>query len=109
MTQVKKLDFSGTTIFCGIDVHKKNWRVNIQDGEFELEDFSQNADAVLLHKHLKGKYRGAAFKLCYEAGYSGFSAQRLLSEQGLDCRVMNAADVATSDKEKAMGNGRLDN
>ena len=35
MTQVKKLDFSGTTIFCGIDVHKKNWRVNIQDSEFE--------------------------------------------------------------------------
>ena len=52
MVQVKKLDFSGTTIFCGIDVHKKSWRVNIQDGEFELEDFAQNADAVLLHKHL---------------------------------------------------------
>jgi hypothetical protein len=28
MAQVKKLDFSGTTIFCGVDVHKKNWRVN---------------------------------------------------------------------------------
>jgi hypothetical protein len=54
MTQVKKLDFSGTTIFCGIDAHKKNWRVNIQDGEFELEDFSQNADAVLLHITFKG-------------------------------------------------------
>ena len=50
MVQVKKLDFSGTTIFCGIDVHKKSWRVNIQDSEFELEDFTQNADAVLLHK-----------------------------------------------------------
>src|SRR5664279_1161490 len=108
MTQVKKLDFSGTTIFCGIDVHKKNWRVNIQDSEFELEDFSQNADAVLLHKHLKRKYSGAAFKLCYEAGYSGFSAQRLLSEQGLDCQVVNAADVATSDKEKRQKNDKID-
>ncbi len=47
MTQVKKLDFTGITIFCGVDVHKKNWRVNIQDSEFELEDFSQNADAVV--------------------------------------------------------------
>jgi hypothetical protein len=26
MTQVKKLDFSGTTIYCGVDVHKKSWR-----------------------------------------------------------------------------------
>ena len=81
MTQVKKLDFSGTTIFCGIDVHKKNWRVNIQDSEFELEDFSQNADVVVLHKHLNRKYPGANFKLCYEAGFSGFAAQRWLNEQ----------------------------
>lgn len=108
MTQVKKLDFSGTTIFCGIDVHKKSWRVNIQDSEFELEDFSQDADAVLLHKHLKRKYPGAAFKLCYEAGFSGFSAQRLLSERGLDCRVVNAADVATSNKEKRQKNDKID-
>jgi len=38
MTQVKKLDFSRTTIYCGVDVHKKSWRVNIQDIDFELED-----------------------------------------------------------------------
>jgi len=108
MTQVKKLDFSGTTIFCGIDVHKKSWRVNIQDSDFELEDFSQNADVVFLHKHLKAKYPGAAFKLCYEAGFSGFSAQRWLTEHGMDCRVVNAADVATTDKEKRQKNDKVD-
>ncbi len=31
MVQSKTLDFSGTNIFCGIDVHKKNWRINIQE------------------------------------------------------------------------------
>ncbi|HMI77263.1 MAG TPA: IS110 family transposase [Ferruginibacter sp.] len=108
MTQVKKLDFRGTTIFCGVDVHKKNWRVNIQDSEFELEDFSQNAEVVLLHKHLKGKYPGAKFKVCYEAGFSGFSAQRWLSEQGVECQVVNASDVATSDKEKRQKNDKVD-
>ncbi len=30
MTQFKQLDFTGFTIFCGVDVHKRNWRVNIQ-------------------------------------------------------------------------------
>lgn len=108
MTQVKKLDFSGSTIFCGIDVHKKSWRVNIQDSEFELEDYSQDADVVLLHKHLSRKYPGADFKLCYEAGFSGFAAQRWLSGQGMDCRVVNAADVATSDKEKRQKNDKID-
>lgn len=108
MVQVKKLDFSGITIFCGIDVHKKNWRVNIQDSEFELEDFSQNADVVLLHKHLTRKYPGATFKLCYEAGFSGFCAQRWLSNQGMDCQVVNAADVATTDKEKRQKSDKID-
>lgn len=108
MTQVKKLDFNGTSIFCGIDVHKKNWRVNIQDSEFELEDFSQDANAVLLHKYLNRKYPGASFKLCYEAGFSGFSAQRWLRGQGMDCRVVNAADVATTDKEKRQKNDKID-
>ena len=108
MTQVKKLDFSGTTIYCGIDVHKKNWRINIQESEFELEDFSQNADAVLLHKHLNRKYPGANFKVCYEAGFSGFSAQRYLSSNGIDCLVINAADVATTDKEERRKNDKID-
>lgn len=108
MTQVKKLDFTGTPIFCGVDVHKKNWRVNIQDSEFELEDFSQNADAVLLHKHLNRKYPGATVKICYEAGFSGFSAQRWLSSQGIDCRIVNAADVATTDKEKRQKSDKID-
>ncbi len=108
MTQVNKLDFSGTTIFCGVDVHKKNWRVNIQDSEFELEDFSQDADVVLLHKHVNRKYPGATFKVCYEAGFSGFSAQRWLSNQGIDCRIVNAADVATSDKEKRQKSDKID-
>lgn len=100
MTQVKKLDFSGTTIYCGVDVHKKSWRVNIADSEFELEDFTQNPDAVLLHKHLTRCYPGASYKIGYEAGFSGFSMQRTLSQAGCECWVVNAADIPTSDKDK---------
>lgn len=108
MKQGKELDFSGTTIFCGVDKHKKSWRVNIQDREFELEDFSQDPDVVLLHKHLKRKYPGAIFKIGYEAGFSGFSAQRWLSDHGLECLVVNAADVATNDKERRQKNDKVD-
>jgi transposase len=108
MLQVKQLDFTGITIFCGVDTHKKSWRTNIQDSEFELEDFSQDADAVLLYKHLTRKYPGATFKVCYEAGFSGFSAQRWLSSHGIDCQIVNAADVATSDKEKRQKSDKID-
>lgn len=108
MTQVKQLDFRGITIYCGVDVHKKSWRVNIQDGEFELEDFSQDADPELLYKHLNRKYPCANFKVGYEAGFSGFGVQRWLSSRGIDCLVINAADVATTDKEKRQKNDKVD-
>jgi transposase len=108
MTQVKKLDLSGSTIFCGIDMHKKSWRINIQDSEFELEDFSQDADVAVLKKHLHRTYPGANFKLCYEAGFSGFSTQRRFSEAGMDCLIVNAADVATNDKERRQKNDKVD-
>ncbi len=42
MSKIKQLDFAGQTIFCGMDVHKKNWRVNVRCDEFELEDYSQD-------------------------------------------------------------------
>jgi transposase len=108
MIQVRTLDFSGSTIFCGIDVHKKSWRVNVQDGEFELEDFTQDANAGTLIKHLKRKYPNANYKVCYEAGFSGFSAQRQLSETGVECLVLNAADVSTNHKERSQKSDKID-
>ncbi len=40
MSKVNQLRFDGQTIFCGIDVHKKSWRVNVRNDEFELEDYN---------------------------------------------------------------------
>ena len=39
MTKGTKVSFAGERIYCGIDVHKLSWRVNIRSEEFELEDF----------------------------------------------------------------------
>lgn len=108
MTQFKQLDFSGFTIFCGIDVHKRSWRVNIQDEELELEDFTQDASAEVLYKHLQRKYRGATFRIGYEAGFSGFGVQRWFTQKGIDCIVINPADVSRSDKDRRQKNDKVD-
>ncbi|HWY33685.1 MAG TPA: hypothetical protein VNX68_03515 [Nitrosopumilaceae archaeon] len=42
MSKIKQVDFEGQTIFCGIDVHKKTWRINARNDEFELENYSQD-------------------------------------------------------------------
>jgi transposase len=100
MNKVTKLSFLSERIYCGIDIHKLSWRVNIRSEEFELEDYSQQADEEVLLSHLQRKYPGAEYELVYEAGFSGFSLQRSLQSKGIKCLVINAADVPSSDKDK---------
>lgn len=108
MIQNKQLDFTGNTIFCGLDVHKVSWRVNLRDTEMELKDFTQPADAELLHKHLTKNYPGAKYTAAYEAGFCGFSIQRQLTALGIECILLNAADIPKGDKDRRQKNDKRD-
>ena len=108
MTKIKTLSFDGETIYCGVDIHKKNWKVNIRNSHMELEHFSQNADPDCLASHFQKRYPGAKIKVAYEAGFSGFWLWRKLQAAGIDCIVINAADVPTSDKQKKQKNDTVD-
>ena len=108
MSKVNQLRFDGQTIFCGIDVHKKSWRVNVRNEEFELEDYSQDPCEELLLNHLKKRYPGASIKAVYEAGFCGFGLQRSLQKSGVDCIMVNPTDVPSSDKEKKRKNDKID-
>lgn len=108
MTKVKQLNFTGETIYCGLDVHKTNWKVNLRTQDLDLTGFSQNPDAALLKRHLDKNYPGAEIKVVYEAGFCGFGAQRSLKKLGVDCIVVNAADVPTSDKERKRKDDKRD-
>lgn len=108
MTKIKQLDFTGNTIFCGLDVHKLSWRVNIRDTDLELKDFTQPADANILHKHLTKNYPGAHYKVGYEAGFCGFGIQRSLTALGIECVLLNAADIPKGDKDRKQKNDKRD-
>lgn len=100
MLQVKKLDFTGQSFFCGIDVHKKSWSVCIRDNERELQKFSQNPDPHLLSSRLKKCYPGAEIKLVYEAGFSGYWAQEQFAKEGFNCKIVHASDVPQTDNNR---------
>jgi transposase len=100
MKQGTQLDFSGQKIFAGIDVHKKSWKVCIRSEQMELKMFSQNPSAVILSNYLKQNYPSATYQVVYEAGFSGFSQYRDFINEGINCIVVNPADVPTMDKEK---------
>jgi transposase len=97
--QVRKLDFTGQTIFVGIDTHKKSWSVTLQHEELMLKTFSQNPSIPDLYNHLVKNYPNAEFKCAYEAGFCGFWIQKGLTKLGVNCIVVNPADVPTTHKE----------
>lgn len=94
----EKVDFSSDTIYCGLDVHKKNWGVTIYVNDHFMKSFHQNADPLALLSHLKDNYPNGKYVACYEAGFCGFSVQRELTSLGIECLVANAADIPQTSK-----------
>lgn len=97
---VKRLDYSGTNIYIGLDTHLKNWKTTIRVGDIFFKTFSQDPDAETLSKYLKKNFPGGNYHSAYEASFSGFRAHRELTELGINNIVVNPADIPTTDKER---------
>lgn len=99
---MNSLSFSNLHFFAGLDTHLKNWRVTIQNSGIELKTFSMNTSPLELYNYLNKHYPGGIYHVVYEAGFCGFWPQRKFSELGIDCIVVNPADVPSSNKEKVV-------
>lgn len=102
------LDFSGQSIYAGIDVHNKMWKVCIYCDKISLNPMTMPPEPVRLIKHLRENYPGANYQCAYEAGYSGFWIQSEFKKHGINCIVVNPADVPTTNKEKNFKTDRID-
>ncbi len=108
MVNNSKLDFSGQHLYVGLDVHKKSWSVSILTRQFEHKTFTQPPDPAVLANYLNRNFPGATYHAVYEAGYCGFWIHDRLREKGIDCIVVNPADVPTKDKERAGKTNKVD-
>ncbi len=108
MEKCSKLDFTGQSIYVGVDVHKKSWSVSIFSEQCEHTKFSQPPETDKLVHYLKRNFPGASYHSAYEAGFSGFWAHDQLREQGVNCLVVHPADVPTTDKERTTKRDRVD-
>jgi transposase len=104
----KLFDFSGQDIYIGLDVHKSNWKTSIFTKEFEHKTFTQDPNPDILANYLRRNFPGANYHAAYEAGYCGFWIHDALKDRGIDCIVINPADVPTKDKERKRKNNRID-
>jgi transposase len=108
MNKIKQLRFDGKVIYCGLDTHKTNWKVNARMEGIEMAAFSQNPDPLLLRNHFTNHYPGAKLQVVYEAGFCGFEIQRSLTALGIECIVVNPADVPCSDKDRKRKDDKRD-
>jgi transposase len=108
MEQGNKLDFSGQSIYVGLDVHKKSWSVSIFSEHCEHKKFTQPPETDKLVHYLKRNFPGANYHSVYEAGFSGFWTHQQLRENGVNCIVANPADVPTTDKERTHKRDKVD-
>lgn len=108
MGNSNKLDFTGQPIYIGLDVHKKSWSVSIHSERCEHKTFTQPPKVDKLVKYLQVHFPGASYHSVYEAGYSGFWIHDLLREQGIQCIVVNPADVPTKNKERTTKRDPID-
>jgi transposase len=108
MEHANRVDFSGQTIYIGIDVHKKSWTVSILLEHLEHKTFTQSPEVAPLVSYLHRHFPGASYRAVYEAGYCGFWVHDRLVENGIVCMVTNPADVPTRDKERRRKGDRSD-
>jgi len=108
MNSTQQLSFANSHLHIGIDVHLKNWKVTIRMNKMELKTFSMNPSAAELLAYLQHHYPNGIYHIVYEAGFCGFGTQRFFQLHNFDCRVVNPADVPTTNKEKVNKNDPVD-
>ena len=106
--QRNKISFKGQKIFIGIDVHKKNWDVAIAPEIGIVKRHPQKASAKELFDFLKKHYPDGDYFAVYESGFSGYSTYYALKEVGIECIVIHAADIPTTQYEEVMKTDRVD-
>ena len=106
--QRNKISFKGQRIFIGIDVHKRNWDVAIAPSVGNVKRHTQKASSKELFDFLKKHYPDGDYLAVYESGFSGYSTYYALNEVGIECMVIHAADVPTTQYEEVMKTDSID-
>lgn len=101
-------DFTNHHIYVGLDLSKTSWKVAIFTQLVEHKTFTQPPSVEILVRYLKRNFPGAHYHCVYEAGRWGFWIHDQLTLHGVDCLVVNPADVPTTDKEATHKTDRID-
>ena len=89
-------DYTGKTIFVGIDVHKKTYSVTAICDKTIVKRDTLKADPQGLISYLKKRFASGKIQTAYEAGFCGFHLHRALEAAGIESLVVHAAGIEIS-------------
>ncbi len=105
----RNLDYTGQDIYCGLDVHKKSWKLTVSTSHVVMNAVRIERPFVKnVKEYLHKKFPGGIYHAAYEAGFSGFWAQRELLRHGIKTIVVHPADIPTTDKQRDQKNDKRD-
>ncbi len=103
MTKVKA-NFAEHRIDVGLDVHKRSWNAAIFLNGMYVRNIHQPPCPLALKKFLEAHYPGAHYRCAYESGKFGYWIHREFSALGIDCLVINPADIPSTHKDEIYKN-----
>ena len=106
--QNKGIDFKGQRIYIGIDVHLRSWSVTAMALPYYKVQSTLPPSATALRSFLDCRFPRGEYVACYESGFTGFSTYYSLVACGIECHVVNAADVPSTQYESVMKTDRVD-
>ena len=95
-----RTDFCNRDLYVGIDVHKLRWQVAVFYEGIILSNTSIEASPEGLTTRLRKRYGDGRFHCVYESGPFGFHLCRSLWAAGMECIVVNPADIPSMDKDR---------
>jgi transposase len=75
-----------STVYVGVDLHRRRWHVTARTADSELFSASIEGTWEALRRVLD-RYRGRHVEVAYEAGYFGYRLHDRLAEYGAACTV----------------------
>lgn len=93
-------NYTGKTLFVGVDVHKKTYSVAIYcKGELVKRD-TMIAKPAQLIAYLRKYFPGALIKSAYESGFCGLHLHRALLKAGIENIVVHAASIEINSRDR---------
>ena len=98
MTTVK-INFEDQTVFISMDILNNSWNLGIFLDDMFVRNIHQKPNPHIIAQFLHHHYPGANYVAAYEAGKFGVSIQRQLTPLGIECLIVNPADIPKSQND----------